>query len=108
MATSTALTCANPRCASNGRCSGTGEYFRLEALNPRDAAGGTSRPSSTVHQPRLRIEEYWLCAHCADIYTLKYDHDARTVVGVKRPTIAESEFGLDSNPEPADNFLPIL
>ena len=107
MATNASLKCANPACTSNDRCSGTGEFFRLEILNPRDTSGGVSRPSASAHHPRLRIEDYWLCAHCAGTYTLKYDHDARTVVGIKRqPTIAESEFGED--PELAANFLPVL
>jgi len=100
------LKCANPSCAGAARCRGTGEFFRLEILNPRDAAAADMLSACNGGSiPRLRVEEYWLCANCAGTYTLTYDPEASTVVGVKRPPRSpdrELEF------ESADKLLPIF
>lgn len=95
--------CANPACESPRYCAGSGQFFRLEIPNAREAPEPASREAISNFQkrPRLRVEDYWLCADCAEIYTLSYDREAHIVLGTKRPQpFAEPELEL------AGNFLP--
>jgi hypothetical protein len=95
MAAESVLKCANPACESPNYCAGTGQFFRLEILSARETGG--SIPSAGK-RPRLRVVDYWLCANCAELYTLSYDHDAHMVFGVKRPQpVAEPELELAGN-----------
>jgi hypothetical protein len=98
--------CANPACSRPSYCAGSGKFFLLEILSARDDAAdfGSDLRSDLTPQntPRLRIDEYWLCARCSGVYTLVYDDDARMVYGVKlRP--AASESALES--EQVEKFL---
>lgn len=91
--------CANPSCQSPNHCAGSGQYFRLEILTARDADSpasavntasqlGNANPQRRT-RPRLRVEDYWLCSHCAELYTLSYDHENHKVQGVKRQRLLE-------------------
>ena len=100
MAADSVLKCANPACVSPNYCAGTGQFFRLEILSARETGGSIPREqfASAGKRPRLRVVDYWLCAHCAELYSLSYDHDAQMVFGVKRPQpIAELELVLAGN-----------
>ncbi|MGA8310286.1 MAG: hypothetical protein WB755_09670 [Terriglobales bacterium] len=100
MAAESVLKCANPACESPSYCAGTGQFFRLEILAARETGGSIPRNPvpSAGKRPRLRVVDYWLCAHCAELYTLSYDHDAHMVFGVKRPQpVAEPELELAGN-----------
>jgi hypothetical protein len=102
MAADSSLKCANPGCECPSYCSGTGQFFRLEILSAHDTADPVfpERTSTPHRKPRLRVVDYWLCAGCAEVYTLSYDHEAHRVFGVKRRKIA-----LESEPEFAGEFL---
>lgn len=99
--------CANPACSSPSYCAGSGKFFLLETLSGRDDAAadfGSDLRLNLAHRnrPRLRIDDYWLCARCSGVYTLVYDDDARIVYGVKlRPAADES--ALEA--ELAEKFL---
>lgn len=80
------LKCANPACTEPDHLAGTGEFFRLESLAARECVTHRGIHGASVEShPRLQIEDYWLCARCAELFTLQYDHATSEVVGVPRP-----------------------
>jgi hypothetical protein len=62
--------CANPNCSIPFRHLREGKLFLAENEHPPRRRNGSLR----VRTPSVRrIEHYWLCAQCAQQFTLAYD-----------------------------------
>lgn len=62
--------CANPACATAFDWLAGGKFFRFHRDHAQVVpAEGNGEPSQNVHH----VEHFWLCEHCAQIYTLGYE-----------------------------------
>ena len=65
--------CANPQCLKPFLRLGQGRLFLVEAENmPRPVESRQLRSPYMRIAPR-RVERYWLCDQCAEIWTLVHD-----------------------------------
>ena len=80
--------CANPSCAASFEWLAGGKLFRF----PRDVRevewtdhqnAPPMRPHSTGH--------FWLCEHCANIYTLQYERGRGVVIRPLWPQLPAAE-----------------
>jgi hypothetical protein len=65
--------CANPGCATSFRYFHQGKLYRIEidagADRRRVTFGAESKESGVLR----RLEFYWLCDRCSELFTLVYD-----------------------------------
>jgi hypothetical protein len=84
--------CANPSCAASFEWLAGGKMFRFQ----RDS-GEPARPATPAnHDGSHAVGHYWLCEHCASIYTLRFN-----------PTRGVTIVPLWPELPPAENHMPL-
>lgn len=80
--------CANSQCSKPFLRLGQGRLFLVETECVAKAGELIALPSPyTRHQPR-RVQRYWLCDPCAQVWTLVHDHNHGIVlVPLPRPAV---------------------
>jgi hypothetical protein len=80
--------CANPSCASAFHWLAGGKFFRFRAID------GVAKPENETVEPPAHdhgVKHYWLCEHCARIFTLMYDQDSGVVLKLLWPELPVAE-----------------
>jgi hypothetical protein len=79
--------CANSRCAKPFLRLRQGKLFLVETECVVNSGERTASYSSRMrHRPR-RVDRYWLCDQCAELWTLVHDrHQGIVLVPLLRPT----------------------
>ena len=65
--------CANLQCSKPFLRLGQGKLFLVETEFPAKLGELTAPPSPHMRQQPRRIERYWLCNQCAEVWTLVQD-----------------------------------
>jgi len=62
--------CANPSCAASFEWLAGGRLFRFDRELKANSATAVHQAGFPERHP---VEHFWLCEHCSNIYTLKYE-----------------------------------
>jgi len=81
--------CANSQCSKPFLRLGDGKLFQVEREDAAKVRELTA-PSSAYVRPRTpRVERYWLCDPCAEVWTLVHDGQQGIVLmPLLRPTVS--------------------
>ena len=87
--------CANPSCAASFEWLAGGKLFRF----PRDSkqVDPTNQSTASAIHPHS-TGHFWLCEHCANVYTLQYEPGRGVVIRPLWPRLPAAE---NSMPLPA-------
>lgn len=87
--------CANPSCAAPFQWLAGGRLFRFDREVKANGAAASEQSSSPTHRP---VGHFWLCEHCSNIYTLKYQAGRGVVISTLWPELpaAKNEMRLPS------------
>lgn len=80
--------CANPACPTAFHWTGGGKFYRFRP-DPDPASGGAPMDDSPGGGHGVR--HYWLCEHCAVVFTLVYEDEYGVVLKVLWPELGSSE-----------------
>jgi hypothetical protein len=76
--------CANPSCAASFDWLGGGRLFRFPRhIRPAHSTGSDDTAAANPNP----IGHFWLCEHCANIYTLKDEPSRGVVIAPLRPEL---------------------
>lgn len=67
--------CANPQCSTPFLRLRQGKLFLVETEGLAQAGRPKSSASAQIRIPPRRVERYWLCDQCADVWTLVHELD---------------------------------
>ena len=62
--------CANPSCAASFEWLAGGRLFRFDRELKENSAAASYQAGTPQRHP---VGHFWLCEHCSNIYTLKYE-----------------------------------
>lgn len=77
--------CANPSCAAAFDWMAGGKLFRFHRISGR-LTSVTDRQSNGADQ--RAIGHFWLCEHCSNIYTLRYEQKRGVMIQPLWPELA--------------------
>ena len=81
--------CANSQCARPFLRLGEGRLFQVETAGYGVAAGDlTAQPSPHLRHAPRRVERFWLCDQCAQVWTLVHDRNQGVVLAALPMTLA--------------------
>jgi len=80
--------CANSQCSKPFLRLGQGKLFLVETEYPAKAGELTGPPSPYMRLQPRRIERYWLCNQCAEVWTLVQDRkEGIVLVPLRQPAV---------------------
>jgi hypothetical protein len=65
--------CANPQCSTPFLRLRQGRLFLVETEGLAQTGKAKSSTSGQIRIPPRRVERYWLCDQCADVWTLVHE-----------------------------------
>jgi len=80
--------CANPSCPTAFHWLGGGKFFRFR---PSEAAEGSSGAASNSPENLHDVKHFWLCEHCAQVFTLVYEEEHGVVLKLLRLELPVTE-----------------
>jgi hypothetical protein len=80
--------CANPACPTAFHWLGGGKFFRFR---PRNEAETRNAKFADAPANLHGVRHYWLCEHCAHIFTLVYENESGVVLKLLWPELAVTE-----------------
>ncbi len=85
--------CANSQCSKPFLRLRQGRLFLVETEFPAKSGELTGPQSPYMRQQPRRIERYWLCDHCAELWTLVHDANQGIVLVAlqQRPVAASAQ-----------------
>lgn len=83
--------CANLQCLRPFLRLGQGKLFLVETDSIAKSGEMIAPPSPRMRQQPRRLERYWLCDQCAEVWTLVHDrHNGISLVALPRPPVSVS------------------
>ena len=80
--------CANSQCSRPFLRLGHGKLFLVETECVAKSGEPTAPSSPSMRQQPRRVERYWLCDQCAEVWTLVHDRNEGIVlVPLPRPPV---------------------
>jgi hypothetical protein len=78
--------CANPQCSQPFLQLRQGKLFMVETEKLTESGNLPTPASSKLRRRPRRVERYWLCPQCAQVFTLAHDrHSGIALVPLVRP-----------------------
>lgn len=85
--------CANPQCSRPFLRLRQGKLFQVETEGRTQSGKLRSQTSSRIHLHQ-RVERYWLCDQCAEVWTLVHDRNQGIAVVPLRRSAASTGPGM--------------